>query len=113
MTDDGHLQRATAQRFGATPLPVDPRLKVGIAANVRIGLQPVNALRHRPEGDTSGWYIWAGEVFSDDPDFFMPLHITHLSGWCPEIVPYLALPPGWRVLIAPGHEDVWFDAGLV
>lgn len=22
-------------------------------------------------------------------------------------------PPGWRFLIAPGHEDVWFDASLL
>jgi hypothetical protein len=26
---------------------------------------------------------------------------------------YLALPPGWRFLIATNHEDVWFDAALL
>ena len=25
----------------------------------------------------------------------------------------LGLGPGWRFLIAPGHEDVWFDANLL
>jgi len=106
-------QRATAERFGAEPVPVDTALKVGIARNVRTELQPLNALRHRPEGDTSGWYIWAGEDLSEDPDFFVPLHITHLAEWCPQILPYLALPPGWRVLLAPGYEDVWFDEALL
>jgi hypothetical protein len=27
-------------------------------------------------------------------------------------MPYLSLPPGWRFLIAPGHEDVWEDQSL-
>jgi len=28
-------------------------------------------------------------------------------------VPFLGLPPGWRVLLAPGQEEVWFDAELL
>jgi hypothetical protein len=27
--------------------------------------------------------------------------------------PYLVLPPGRRVLLAPGFEDVWFDECLL
>ncbi|MGC0237608.1 immunity protein Imm33 domain-containing protein [Arthrobacter sp. SD76] len=27
----------------------------------------------------------------------------------PQKVPYVALPAGWRFVLAPGHEDVWFD----
>jgi len=27
--------------------------------------------------------------------------------------PYLARPPGWRVLLAPGQEDVWYDGTLL
>jgi hypothetical protein len=50
--------------------------------------------------DTSGWYIWAGEGGpSDDPDFFVPLHVEHLAEWCPHITKYLGLPPGWRFLV--------------
>ncbi len=45
--------------------------------------------------------------------FFVPLHVEHLGEWCPEAVPYLALPPGWRFLLAPDYEDVWFDATLL
>jgi hypothetical protein len=26
---------------------------------------------------------------------------------------YLALPAGWRFLLAPDHEDVWFDVNLL
>jgi hypothetical protein len=73
---------------------------------------PINGLRHEPEGDTTGWYIWAGEDLSDAPDFFRSLHVGHLTDWCPQVVPYLALPVGWRFLLAFGYEDVWFDANL-
>ena len=43
----------------------------------------------------------------------MPIHTLHLYEWKPEIIKYLGLPPGWRFLIAPGYEDVWFDPNLV
>lgn len=87
-------------------------MKVGVARNVRERLVPLNGLRHTPEGDTTGWYIWAGEELSDDPQFFEPIHVGHLAELCPEVLPYLALPPGWRFLIAPSYEDVWEDATL-
>jgi len=50
---------------------------------------------------------------SQDPDFFQPLHVSQLNKTCPEIIKYLALAPGWRVLLAGGHEDVWFDHELL
>ena len=74
---------------------------------------PLNGLRHLPEVGTTGWFIWAGESLSSDPEFFQPLHVQHLLDWCPDVIPYLGLPPGWRFLIAPGHEDVWFDQTLL
>jgi hypothetical protein len=95
------------------PLAAPPDLKVGVARSVFQGMWPVNGLRHRPEGETTGWYIWAGEELADDPDFFVPLHLGHLAERRPEVLRYLALPPGWRFLVAPGYEDVWEDPGLL
>lgn len=86
---------------------------VGISRTVLGGAIPLNALRHLPKGQTSGWYIWAGGEPSDASDFFEPLHISHLGTWCPAIKPYLGLPPGTRVLLAPNHEDVWHDESLL
>ena len=106
-------QIQVTQRFAAAPLAPNPSETVGVASNVKTDLLPLNGLRHRPEQGTSGWYLWAGEQFSRDPDFFQPLHREHLSDWCPAAEPYLALPPGWRFLIAPGYEDVWFDETLL
>jgi hypothetical protein len=100
-------------RFGVTPFPTPGDQKVGIARNVREGIWPVHGLRHPPEGGTCGWYLWAGDDIPEDPDFFLPLHAHHLHEWRPEIVVYLALPPGWRFRVAPGYEDVYEDDTLL
>src|SRR5689334_3598876 len=105
-------QLEVCRRFGVDPHVTDDHLKVGIARNVRDGIQPLNGLRLLPDGDTTGWYIWAGEEISDQSDFFAPLHLSHLREWCPDVLPYLQLPPGWRFQIAPEHEDVWLDDEL-
>jgi hypothetical protein len=39
--------------------------------------------------------------------------VDHVASWCPDILPYLQLPPGYRVQIAPGYEDVWADPDLL
>jgi hypothetical protein len=87
--------------------------KVGIVRNVRAGVWPINGLRHPPAADTCGWYIWAGADLSEDPDFFVPPHVEHLAEWSSIVIPYLALPPGWRFLLAPGNEDIWYDESLL
>ena len=112
MTETSSEQATVCARVGVTPMPCQPDSKVGIAVTTT-GQLPLNALRHVPEAGTCGWYLWWGEELSDAPDFFQPLHVSHLDRYCSEIVPYLSLPPGWRVLLAPGHEDVWYDAGLL
>jgi hypothetical protein len=105
-------QENLCKRFGADFDPPSTESKVGVALQTR-GRQPLNALRHPPEADTCGWYMWWGDTFTPDADFFQPLHVKHLGERCPEILPYLALAPGWRVQVAPGHEDVWFDTTLL
>lgn len=107
------MQRELCERYGVDFVAAPNHLKVGVARNVRDQLLPINGLRHRPEGDTTGWYIWAGEEFSSEPDFFVPLHIEHLAEWCPEAIRFLGLPPGWRFLAADDYEDVWEDQSLL
>jgi hypothetical protein len=104
-------QEAVCRRYGVEPAPTAAHLKVGIAPNVKQGVRPIKAIRHLIVGDTTGSYIWGGDVEAADQSdgFFEPLHVAHLSEWCPEIEPYLALPPGWAVIVASGYEDVWFD----
>ncbi|MHB9129460.1 MAG: immunity protein Imm33 domain-containing protein [Armatimonadota bacterium] len=107
------MQKTICDRFNAPFVESPLTLKVGIALNIRDGILPINGLRHPPEGDTTGWYIWAGEEMSEDPDFFVPLHIEHLCEWCPRVLPYLGLAPGWHFLVAGDYEDVWEDESLL
>ena len=104
-------QSEVCREFGSAFCPLDEDDCVGIAL-ITLTRTPLNALRHNAENGTSGWYIWGGE-YSDDPAFFQPLHAHHLVGHAPALVPYLALAPGWRVLLAPGHKDIWYDPTLL
>jgi hypothetical protein len=107
-------QLRVCERAGVDAVAVSDSDIAGVAANARDStVWPMNGLRHRPKGETSGWYLWAGEELRAEDDFFAPLHIAHLSKWRPEALPYLALPPGWRFLIAPGYEDLWYDEALL
>lgn len=106
-------QKETCREWGAPYLPVEPSHKIGISKNLKSGKLPVNGLRHLPTGDTSGWFIWAGGEPSTADDFFVPLHAAHIGEYSPKVKKYLGLAPGWRFLIAPEYEDVWFDASLL
>ena len=106
-------QLATCLQFGAQYVGTAVTDKLGIAENVRSGVLPINGLRHPPVGDTSGWYIWAGDAISTEADFFQPLHASHVADWCPQIEPFLGLAPGWRFLITGDYQDVWFDPDLL
>ena len=113
MTSLSDLQKRVCQNFEASFLPCDESLKIGISKDFDPRQFPINGLRHPPSGYTAGWYIWSGEHFSEAPDFFNAIHVWHLHERCPAIMKYLGLAPGWRFLIAPGWEDVWFDSNLL
>ncbi|NOW94428.1 hypothetical protein [Mucilaginibacter sp. SG564] len=105
-------QMAICEKYGSAYYESLPFLKIGIAKNLKDGIWPINGLRHPLEGDTTGWYIWAGENFSSDPDFFEPVHVIHVIESFPIIAKYLGLAPGTRFLITENYEDVWEDPPL-
>ena len=78
-------QKEICERYGVSYYPSPPDMKMGISLNVREGITPINGLRHPPEGDTTGWYIWAGEALPGDPEFFKPVQVKHFQigvQWC-------------------------------
>lgn len=105
-------QRRLCQKFGAPFMKSRAQLKIGLSRNFEIRNYPINGLRHPPEGGTTGWYIWSGDL-SDAPDFFQPHHLYHLYEPYPELIKYLGLSAGWRFLFAPDYEDVWEDLSLL
>jgi len=104
-------QIATCQEYGRDFIPSPPDSKLGVALET-LDQTPIHGLRHPPTPETNGWYIWAGE-YSSHIDFFKPLHTSHLIQRFPEVVRFLALPPGSRFLLAGDHVDVWFDESLL
>lgn len=106
-------QKKICQKYGAIYHPLDFGLKLGIADDFFSGTLPLNGLRIPPEGNTCGWYLWAGGEMSRDDDYFKPMHAIHLIEKCPKIIPFLALPAGWRFLLANDYEDVWFDEKML
>jgi hypothetical protein len=112
--DFSEQQKSICKKYNASFVPSRENLLVGISLNIKQKIQPINGLRHPTTKDTTGWYIWGGESFSEDEDFFTPLHVEHLSEWCPQVIKYLGLPPGWRFIIdSDGYEDVWEDLSLL
>jgi hypothetical protein len=95
--------------------PIEAFLKAGVGRALAFSDEvdwPVHGLRHPPQGDTSGWYIWTGEL-TEDPEFFVPMHPEHLIDRLPEVAAELGAPPGTRFLLARDHRDVWFDDTLL
>ena len=106
-------QKELCLRFGAGYESLDLNLNLGVSENLLSGVLPLNGLRHPPERDTCGWYLWPGEELSEAPDFFQPWHVYHLVERRPDIAKYLGLAPGWRFMVASDYEDVWFDLRLL
>jgi hypothetical protein len=72
--------RALCERHNAPYVPTALDDIAGVARKVGSGVQLVNGLRHRC-GETSGWFIWAGDELSSDPDFVWPFtFVTLLIG---------------------------------
>lgn len=105
-------QQLICKKYSASYEKCDLELKIGVSLSVKNGERPIHGLRIRAENGTSGWYIWAGE-WSNEPDFFVPLHGVHLHDWAPIVLPYLGLPNGWRFLVSEDYEDVWQDLGIL
>jgi hypothetical protein len=99
---------AVCRDYDVAPQPPAPGSTLGIAF-ATLARQPLNGLRRQPENGTCGWYVWGGEL-SSDSELFQPLHLARVPEQCPEIQPFLSLPPGWRFRVATDSTaEVWFD----
>jgi hypothetical protein len=105
-------QIAMCNRHGALFEATADDAIVGASRSLSSGAMPLHGIRHLAEGGICGWYLWAGD-YSEADDFFEPVHVSHLAGICPDVLPYLGLAPGWRFLLAPNSVDVWYDVKLL
>jgi hypothetical protein len=104
-------QRTVCAQYGREFVACSPESKVGLAIET-LGSKLINGLRHPPTDATNGWFIWGGE-YSSSPDFFSPLHTSHLEERLPQVIDFLGLPPGSRFVLADDYVYVWFDELLL
>jgi hypothetical protein len=105
-------QRAFCRERLIDFLPAPEASKIGFALSTK-GKSPLNGLRHPLQGDTNGWYLWFGEEFESTPDYFQPLHTSHVYDEFPQVIPLLGLPSGYRFLLSGSYLDVWQDSSLL
>jgi hypothetical protein len=104
-------QKEVCAKYNSNWKPINYKLKIG--TSVDLNLDPLNGMREKAENGTTGWLIWSGE-FSENKDFFKPLCSEHLLQIRPQIIKYLGLDVGFRILIDnDGYEDVWFDGNIL
>lgn len=101
-------QKDLCKRHGSNFVTPNPEAKIGIAIET-IGKQPIRGVRLPPENGTDGWYVYCGN-YSDDPDFYKPVHVHHVADVLPQILPFLGLEVGFNFIADnDGYEDVWRD----
>ena len=105
-------QRKICEHHNAVFVPACDSVNSGFALRTE-GHLPINGLRYPATPDTTGWYLWCGETYSDDKDFFQPVHTIHLYEKYPTVAQLLGLPPGYRFLAVGDYLDVWLDPNLL
>jgi hypothetical protein len=67
-------EKAKCQALGSEFWPIELDQKIGISSNDKDGIVPINGLRHLPEPDTTGWYIWAEKEMGTIRDTYRPTY---------------------------------------
>lgn len=96
------------KKYGSNYVEFNEVLNIGV--NIEsLTKKPIYGVRINPTSDTAGWYVWGGD-YSEDDNFFQPIHGSHLLEALPWLSNYLALAPGYKFIVDDeGYEDVWFD----
>jgi hypothetical protein len=101
-------QKRICAKYGAAFCSCAADERAGVARQT-LARAPIYGARKKNEDGSASWYIWAGP-HSSEADFYQPVCAGHLDELLPIVLPYLALPPGYRFIIdREGFEDVWFE----
>ncbi len=94
----------------ARGLPDVPPEDMVAVATTTLGAMPIYGTRITlPKDGTISWFFHCGD-YSDEQDFYQPVHTAHLPELLPQVINYLHLPPGAKFIIDDqGYEDVWMD----
>ncbi|HYM16109.1 MAG TPA: hypothetical protein VEZ14_11165 [Dehalococcoidia bacterium] len=101
-------QRDVCDKCAAAFSPPHPSQLVSISAGVREG-DAVDGVRYPSPRHMSGWWL-STDRYDGDVRTMMVEHIYHVAIRRPDLVCFLALPPGWRFSTL-SHGKAWFDEG--
>ncbi|HEY7772868.1 MAG TPA: hypothetical protein VIC26_06790 [Marinagarivorans sp.] len=104
-------QKDMCIKHGAIPCPSHDNDLMDLAKH-SIGQLPINGCRRTPSDGHCGWSLWCGAETPADTAFSQ-LPASNVQRSLAEAYRYLALPPGYRFLIAGAYAKVWFDATLL
>lgn len=103
-------QKRICAKYRVEVFPCDSKERAGVAV-ATLKSEPLYGVRKKNEDGTASWYIWGGP-YSEAIDSYQPLCVGHLDDLIPNVLPYLALPPGYKFIIdRKGFEDVWREDG--
>ena len=106
-------QKEICIKYGAIPCACSNADSMLIAKE-SIGLLPINGMRRQAHRGESGWTVWCGaDIPADEETFFSELPAFNIQRSLAEAYQFLALPPGYRFLIAGAFAKAWFDPGLL
>ncbi|MBN2012101.1 hypothetical protein JW960_22420 [candidate division KSB1 bacterium] len=75
---------------------------------------PIKLVRLNPENRSSGWYVHCGGKSSSNYSDFDPVSYLDVQREFPEIVPFLALMPGFIIEIdTNGNDDGYWSQYLL
>ncbi|KVM51457.1 hypothetical protein WJ58_21665 [Burkholderia ubonensis] len=101
------LQKETCLKYGISEF--EPESMVAVALET-LGQSPVYGERVvLEEGEKISWFFYCGK-FSEDKDFFKPVHTEHLSEILPNVLKFLRMPPGSGFVVdLYGGEEIWIN----
>jgi hypothetical protein len=110
--DIGLPQSNTCRRFRAEFEPPKPDQKVAISVGVLDGDIPVWGVRYVAPPHMSGWYLTT-ERFSGNVADLTVEHLYHVTARRADLVPFLALPTGFRFAVTHNGADAAFDQDVL
>lgn len=95
-------------QFSVDCSPPQPDQLIVISDGVLNGL-PVSGVRYHSPSHMSGWWLTTRE-YSGDTKTLQIQHVSHILDTRPELIPFLALPCGFRFSTEP--KEITFDANV-
>ena len=102
-------QSDMCRRLTAAFTPPRPDQKAAVSAGVLEGAVPVSGVRYPAPSHMSGWYLTT-QAFSGDVKELRVEHLYHVTARRPDLVAFLALPPGFRIEVGAQGGTAAFDA---